>query len=68
MIVSSQRATVHATTKAVPATGAWPLIAEPIEAPKTISTEAAPPSTTVANISGNARSRLAANLRSTGTS
>jgi hypothetical protein len=43
-------------------------MAEPTEAPNTISAEAIPPSTTVAPISTNAISRLATNLRSAGTS
>ena len=43
-------------------------MAEPIEAPNTISAEAIPPSTAVTIISTNAISRLGMNLRSTGTS
>ena len=43
----------HATTKAVPATGACDWMAEPIGAPNTSSAAAMPPSTTVASISGS---------------
>ncbi len=68
MSVSSQRSTVQAMMKAVPASGVWLSIAEPREALKTISAEAIPPSSTVASMSGKARSRVATNLRSTGTS
>ena len=66
--VSTQRTTVHAITKADPAKGTCPSMAEPIEAPNTISAEAIPPSTAVTIMSTNAISRLGMNLRSTGTS
>ena len=46
----------------------WPSIPAPIDAPNTMSADAMPPSTSVASMSGNAYSRLAANLRSSGTS
>ena len=68
MTVSTQRTTVHAITKADPAKGTCPSMAEPIDAPNTISAEAIPPSTAVATISSNAISRLGTNLRSAGTS
>ena len=53
---------------AVPVMPMWPSMPDPIDAPNTISAEAMPPITSVASMSGNAYSRLAANLRSTGTS
>jgi len=68
MIVTAQRITVQATTKAVPATGTWDSMPEPIGAPNTSRPPAMPPSSTVASISGTAMSRLPTNLRSTGTS
>jgi hypothetical protein len=66
--VSAQRTIVHTTTNAVPPAPAWPSIAEPMDAPNTISAAPLPPSTSVAIMSGIAYSRLAANLRSAGTS
>ena len=66
--VSAQRTTVQTTVNAVPLIPMWPSIPFPIEAPNTISAEATPPMTTVASMSGSAYSRLATNLRSTGTS
>ena len=68
MTVSTQRTTVQAITKADPANGTCPSMAEPIDAPNTISAEAIPPRTAVATISPNAISRFDTNLRSTGTS
>lgn len=68
MIVTSQRTTVQTMTKAVPATGAWPWIAKPMEGPKTSRAAATPPSTSVPSMSGKVRSRLATNFRLTGTS
>ena len=67
-MVSTQRTTVQTMVKAVPVMPTWPSMPEPIDAPNTISAEAMPPITSVASMSGNAYSRLAANLRSTGTS
>ena len=46
----------------------WPSMPDPIDAPNTMSAALLPPSTSVATMSGIEYSRLAANLRSTGTS
>ena len=46
----------------------WPSMPDPIDAPNTMSAAPLPPSTSVATMSGIEYSRLAANLRSTGTS
>ena len=53
---------------AVPVMPMWPSMPEPIDAPNTISAAAGPPRTSVASMSGIEYSRLAANLRSSGTS
>ena len=52
----------------VPAKPIWPSMPCPIDAPNTMRAEAMPPNTSVASMSGIAYSRLAASLRSTGTS
>jgi hypothetical protein len=68
MIVTSQRTTVQTMTKAVPATGAWPWMANPMESRRRAEPRRPPPSTSVPSVSGKVRSRLATNFRLTGTS
>ena len=66
--VAAQRTMGQTMMNAVPPMPTWPSIPFPIDGPNTISAEAAPPMTSVASMSGNAYSRLATNVRSTGTS
>src|SRR5580698_7251962 len=68
MIVITQRTTVQATMNAVPEIPVWLSMPWAIGAANTMSAAAGPPSTTVAAMSGNARSRFGRNFLSAGAS
>ena len=67
-MATTQRTTGQMIANAVPAKPMWPSMPDPIDKPNTISAAATPPNTAWPPSRGIAYSRLAANLRSTGTS